>query len=284
MKLLARLACVSACILAFNSQATTIMYKSLDDIVKESDGIVQGTVKQVTAKQSGDGDVYTYVTVGNIDALNGYVDGSDLTLRLYGGETEQEGLLVHGSPEFQVNEQVIVFVQGNGKHMVPISGWGQGVFRIQQEPGASNAFVTDSAGNRIFGIDDADIVKESRFADDINIVGKPALSAQSDASDAEGGMDEKGDAASRVDRPTADPFAKQEPMAAGEFVAQIRERVQRLKANGRELVSVESAPALASQSDSANKANNDRVFSPAFDNGKPVLPQGDAPEQDNGLQ
>jgi len=285
MKLLAKLVCASACILALSSQATTILYKSLDDIVKESDGIVQGTVKQVVAKKVDSGDIYTYVTVGNIDALKGQVDGTDLTLRLYGGEVDQEGLIVQGSPEFQENEQVIVFVEGNGEQIVPISGWGQGLFRIQQDSATNSAIVTDNAGNRILGIDNANLVKESRFSTAANIVGKLSVPAQSNVADTKGGVDDNGAVAPSAEAQTIAANAKQKAMAAGDFVAEIRKRVQSFKAAGRKLASVDpaSVPAVINRSDSSSKANNDRVFSP-IDNGKPTLPEGGFPGQDKNLR
>ena len=55
----------------------------------------------------------------------------------------------------------MLFLQGNGKQIVPIVGWSQGVFRIENLAGRQ--IVTDSDGNQVLGIVDNTIVKRPAF-------------------------------------------------------------------------------------------------------------------------
>ena len=51
--------------------STSLVHKSFDKLVIESDGIIQGHVKEIKFKRSLDNFIYTFITLDNIKVLNG---------------------------------------------------------------------------------------------------------------------------------------------------------------------------------------------------------------------
>ena len=109
-------------------------------------GIVAGTVTDVQARYGRTENIYTLVKLQDLQVLAGSYKGSEFYVRLLGGEVQGDVLDVKGSPQFAVGDQVVLFLQGNGKQIVPIVGWSQGVFRIENLAGRQ--IVTDSDGNQ----------------------------------------------------------------------------------------------------------------------------------------
>jgi hypothetical protein len=160
------------------AQATAVVYKDLQDLVQEADGIVAGTVTDVQARYGQDRNIYTLVKLQDLQVLAGSYKGSEFYVRLLGGEVQGDVLDVKGSPQFAVGDQVVLFLQGNGKQIVPIVGWSQGVFRIENLAGRQ--IVTDSDGNRVLGIVDNTIVKETRIPSQADIIGGPQPEVKGD--------------------------------------------------------------------------------------------------------
>ncbi len=150
---------LSLLVSSFPSHATTLLYKSFNDLVLESDGIFVGTVKDIKSIKSKNNELYTFVTINNLNVLDGKYEKKHITLRLQGGFIEGEGEYIHGSPRFNIGETVIVFMEGNGKNIVPIVGWGQGLFVIKRDE-KGNSIIKDSQNNSIYSISDGYIDKE----------------------------------------------------------------------------------------------------------------------------
>lgn len=152
------------------SDATTLLYQSVDDLVLNSDGIIVGTVVAVEARRAPDQEIYTFVTLDSLEVVKGsYRDGA-ITLRLTGGHIDGEAQIVVGAPEFSVADRVMVFVQGNGRNLVPVVGWTQGVFRFEAAD-EGNDQVVDHDGNRILGIRTKSLLKDQRRSPAARIVG-----------------------------------------------------------------------------------------------------------------
>ena len=62
------IACLIAPMLVAPVSAATLIYKDLDDLVNEADGILIGTVSDIVVNSHGN-DIYTYVTLGNLDII-----------------------------------------------------------------------------------------------------------------------------------------------------------------------------------------------------------------------
>jgi hypothetical protein len=150
--------------------ATTLLYKILDALVNESDGIVLGTITRIESDMDKEGNIYTYVTLQQINVLHGAYEGKEFTLRIEGGHVGRQGVYIPGSPNFAEREKWILFVKGNGRHIVPLVGWSQGAFRVEKEAESGNEIIADPYGNRIFGIKGSDLLKERRVAPDVEIM------------------------------------------------------------------------------------------------------------------
>lgn len=230
-----------ALMFALQVQATTLLYKSFDDLVKEADGIVIGTVTNIEAYRDGQGEIYTYVTLGDLEMLYGRYDRKQLTLRLKGGQVGDEILQVVGSPTFQQNERLILFVQGNGSQIVPLVGWGQGLFRAQVDSASGQEVISDSDGNRVFSVQSGHVVKEQRFASQAEIVGShsplyPNYVVYSRPPEFGFGQAENGELAQALDLRIADKG--QSPIRLQNFVAEIQKRAKQRQRALAPMVSV----------------------------------------------
>ncbi|MBI5141053.1 MAG: hypothetical protein HZA20_02520 [Nitrospirae bacterium] len=155
-------------------------YQSFEDIIVKSDGIVIGTVYEVEYHRFDAGQIYTYLTLTNIEVLDGRYDSPELSIEIEGGEVDGEVLDIEGSPHFEVGDHVILFLLENGTQIVPFVGWTQGVFRIHDDITTfANKIVTDYNGNRIFGMENGTLIKENIHLDRNVFVSKRSTTKKS---------------------------------------------------------------------------------------------------------
>lgn len=133
------------------ARATTLPYKDLDRLVSESDAVVMATVRQVQSLEDAQKTIHTYVTFGDLQMLGGRYDSPTLTLRVEGGRVGDRGLFVDGAPDFQPEQRVLMFVQGNGRDVVPLVGWSQGLFRLSNDANGTQV-VSDAEGRAVTAI------------------------------------------------------------------------------------------------------------------------------------
>ncbi len=154
------------------AQATTILKQSFSELVEQSDGIVAGTVSNIVYERGDGGGIYTFVILTEIEVIRGSYSGSTFSMRFDGGELNGEIQQVVGAPNFRVGERVIVMVTGNGEMMVPIAGWDQGLFRVHRDRRNGTEFISDSVGNRIYGIRNDEVIKENRAQSQVHVVNR----------------------------------------------------------------------------------------------------------------
>ena len=215
--------------------ASVLPYKSLDRLVAESEGIVIGTVRRVeTAAGKQPNDLYTFVTVDQLDVVHGQVANGALTLRLKGGFDGRQGLHVDGAPEFKPNERVLLFVQGNGRDLVPFVGWSQGVFRLVDD-GAGHRFMRDADGNVVTGVQEGHVMRRAGEHLGAQLSGAPQVVRQrSAAPQAGGGTTENGSAVKEL----GVDAAAQPAMTVEGFLAEVRQRASAAKATAEPLRSL----------------------------------------------
>jgi len=95
----------------FPRSGTPIMIKlSLEQLVREADTIVLGTVtRQTSAWNAQQTAIYTDVTLTVEEAVKG-LPGAEVTFRIAGGVVGEIGMRTSNDPVFQNGEQVIVFL------------------------------------------------------------------------------------------------------------------------------------------------------------------------------
>ncbi|MBI5263956.1 MAG: hypothetical protein HY852_19280 [Bradyrhizobium sp.] len=241
---------------AFNTSATVVLALKFDELVRMADGVVLGTVESVISRRDERKHIATYVTLTDLDLLTGSYQGKTLTLRFAGGTAENEIVEVEGSPTFHAKERVILFVSGNGEQLVPVLGWGQGVFRVVRDPQGGPEVISDSVGNRVFGIRDGQVVKERRVASELELFG-PRMGGPSEATPPKGGLGrtETGEQigpprtndiqGSRAGDETRTLAESGEVMRLDQFVADVRRTAETAGIQGKPLRSVAEGQALA---------------------------------------
>jgi hypothetical protein len=241
---------------AFNTSATVVLALKFDELVRMADGVVLGTVESVISRRDERKHIATYVTLTDLDLLTGSYQGKTLTLRFAGGAAENEIVEVEGSPTFHAKERVILFVSGNGEQLVPVLGWGQGVFRVVRDPQGGPEVISDSVGNRVFGIRDGQVVKERRVASELELFG-PRMGGPSEATPPKGGLGrtETGEQigpprtndiqGSRAGDETRTLAESGEVMRLDQFVADVRRTAETAGIQGKPLRSVAEGQALA---------------------------------------
>jgi hypothetical protein len=255
------LAAVSAMTFTLGAaQATTLPYKGFDRLVAESDGIVVATVRQVQFAADAQRGIGTYVTFDDLQVLEGRYDAPTLTLRMKGGRVDNEILFVDGVPQFEPNERVVLFVQGNGRDLVPLVGWSQGLFRLK--PGANGeTAVTDAAGHPVLAVKGNQVLTQEGAdaqGKDVHVMGAPnaafALHAAA-AGQSGAGRTENGSATALV----GERIAKgAKPMSADAFLELVKQR-----SAGRNAQLAQSAASLRSVEIGAPLAALDQRDAPA---------------------
>jgi hypothetical protein len=222
---------LSAFLLAMGSaHATTVPYKSLDALVGESEGIVVGTVRQVQSNYDSRQEINTFVTFDNLKVLGGSYSASGITLRLKGGRVGDEVLVVEGSPQFKEGERVLMFIQGNGREIVPLVGWTQGLFRFVSDPTTGEMMIADSLGRSVVGVE-GNHVKTAGDAgrDDLGIAMRTAVDEKVKNEAKE--TNETKTFAGRTDDGSAcefiqvKPIPTVKPMSVDAFLGQIKQRI-----------------------------------------------------------
>ena len=120
---------------------------TLTSLVTDADLIAAGTVADISVYPATDNStIYTFVTLKELDVVDGAYAGPSLTLRLEGGELRQSffrkrGMRISGMPEFAAGDRVLVFIRNNTQAVCPLVAGELGVFRLKAtEPGSLRVF------------------------------------------------------------------------------------------------------------------------------------------------
>ena len=136
-----------ASILAISSAllGATLQSKSLEQLVREADLIIQGRVQAVTPGSKG-----TFTTSVVVSVQDQWKGTKRKTVRLIlprgseGGITQE----VPGLPTFRVGEEVILFLVRESRGGYEILAGKQGKFSIQTDLQTGKQFVEDLTGSR----------------------------------------------------------------------------------------------------------------------------------------
>jgi hypothetical protein len=119
--------------------ATTIKKMDLQELVKVSDAIAQGTVESIETRWE-DKSIYTYTSIRVDESIKGGPRRAYL-LRHPGGTIGALSLDAPGTPKFNKGDQVIVFLRDRKDGTFDVVGLGQGKYDI-----VDNFAVTNVAG------------------------------------------------------------------------------------------------------------------------------------------
>lgn len=129
------------CSFLLTASATTLLKLDLKTLTAKSETIVQGTVSEITFVRE-EGRIYTYVTIAVEEVLKGDDAQKSVEFRVLGGKMDDLITIVHGTPEFSKDEEVLVFLERPlaDKPLV-VTGMVQGKFHIARGPDDSTLYV-----------------------------------------------------------------------------------------------------------------------------------------------
>jgi len=138
-------------------RASTGLKLDLATQIDQADLIFAGTVQSMESVPTGDGKfAFTYVTFSVEQTFKGAAPGPVITLRFAGGEAPPNIFEVTGAPAFAVGGKHLLFVEGNGRMLVPLTGWEWGKIDIVDDPVTRQQILVDHAKRAIDGIEGAD--------------------------------------------------------------------------------------------------------------------------------
>lgn len=127
-------------------RATTVVPPDFAELVNGSDFIVRAVVKSVSAvkKPGARGSlIFTRVELEVAEVVAG-TPPAQLTLEMLGGRVGEQELTVEGAPRFQVGDEDILFVSGNGRNLSPLYGMMHGRYPVLKDATTGRAFVARS--------------------------------------------------------------------------------------------------------------------------------------------
>lgn len=116
----------------------TVKPKSFDDLIIESDEVIQGRVSKIESRR-GEGQfsrhIFTYVHFENIEQIKSDDSAvkNSYTLRISGGQVGNRVQYFPGVPQFKLGHEYVIFVRGNGKELFPLVGVHQGMYEVISE-------------------------------------------------------------------------------------------------------------------------------------------------------
>ncbi|MFP5248128.1 MAG: hypothetical protein ACLGH0_15655 [Thermoanaerobaculia bacterium] len=140
---------------AVHVQASSIIPMDVAKQVDEADLIFVGKVIGIESVPVRDGSfAFTYVTFDVEETLKGATDAPTVTLRVAGGKVRSRRYEIAGGPRFENGGRHLLFVLGNDRYAIPLSGGSQGKLNLVRDPVTQEEILTDDAGRVIDGLRD----------------------------------------------------------------------------------------------------------------------------------
>lgn len=138
---------------AVHLRASSVIPTDVVRQVDEADLIFVGTVLGTEAVPTKDGSfAHTYVTFSVDETLKGSASGASLTVRVAGGRIGPYLYEIAGGPVFREGGRHLLFILGNDRNGIPLSGGPQGKLNLVRHPVTQEEIVVDEAGRAVDGI------------------------------------------------------------------------------------------------------------------------------------
>jgi hypothetical protein len=139
--------CLAALVFGVSlAQATTVVPPDFDSLVKQADYVVRGVVKSVNSEWRASGEnraIFTKVEIDVREVIAGEPP-RPLVLDILGGRVGKDEMTLHGSPVFQIGEEAILFIHGNGVQIHPLVALRHGHYPIKKhDDGAAHVARSD---------------------------------------------------------------------------------------------------------------------------------------------
>jgi len=113
------------------ASGTVILALTLEDLARQADIIVLGKCESIYSEWGSERkDIFTYVTVIPEQCLKGNECPPELLIRQLGGRVDNIGLNVPGTPQFHLNERVLLFLKMTSPSQYHVVGLSQGKYGV----------------------------------------------------------------------------------------------------------------------------------------------------------
>jgi hypothetical protein len=153
--------------------SSTLVYMELKDILKRSEAVVRGVVRDVESRYNEERTkILTYTLIEIKETIYGKTPPV-ITVETYGGRVGDINMKVPGMPEFKKGEEVVLFVKKTGEYY-HISGMVQGKYRVEKGEDEEEYLVNDfkdvffkrvNAENRLEDMPPSEIQSRIRYKD-----------------------------------------------------------------------------------------------------------------------
>lgn len=137
-------------------RATTVIAPSFDSLVSQADYVVRATVKSVNSEWHINGanrSILTKVELTVSEIIKG-TPPTPLVLEILGGKIGQTAMVVKGAPKFQVGDDDILFIHGNGQQFIPLVALTYGQYAVTRDSTSGEEVVLRSNGLPLYNVAD----------------------------------------------------------------------------------------------------------------------------------
>jgi hypothetical protein len=139
---------IAASLSAFSLKADRMIPMPIEELASRAQMILQGKVISKTVQRDAQGNIYTAADLQVAEVWKGKLTTNHFTVVYGGGILGDEGVSITGQVEFEVNEQVVVFLVLNAQDEGICIGLSQGKFHLWDE----TATGAKLAHNRFHGL------------------------------------------------------------------------------------------------------------------------------------
>lgn len=132
------------------ARGTTVAPPDFAELVKESDYVVRAVVKSVTPveKAAAPGRrpmIFSEIELDVKQVITGRPP-DHVVLEVLGGKLGNKEMYISGAPRFEVGQESIFFVQGNGAQIFPLVRMMHGLYPVMKDIGTGKEYVARSNG------------------------------------------------------------------------------------------------------------------------------------------
>lgn len=137
------------------AHATSVIAPDFENLVARTDYTVRAEVVAVTSswrenpKDPAQRYIGTSVELRVLEVITGQPP-SPLILEVMGGQVGPDVMTVEGAPVFRVGEESILFVQGNGRQVVPLTGMMHGFYPVRRDARTGETRVLRCNGKLVY--------------------------------------------------------------------------------------------------------------------------------------
>ena len=148
----AALIALGLALLPWPGRATTVVPPSFDSLVAQADYVVHAVVKSVSSQLQvvqGHKRIVSYVALDVREVITGNPP-AQLVLQMLGGTVGNETMFVEGAPQFQVGDEDILFVHGNGTQLSPLVAIMHGRYPVVHDAMTKADYVARNNGKALY--------------------------------------------------------------------------------------------------------------------------------------